>query len=265
MTKSSLTTHKWLLSAASQQGYSHRRNEIPNQDCYAVADACAGGTLVIAVADGAGSALHSDKGAYIAVNSAVVELTDYLDYIGNRPTKNAFHHLIQPGLKRTVQSSRERMRQHAQKDGIDFKDLATTLLIAVANDSILATAHIGDGAIIVKHGNGQYHTVSKPQNAEYANETYFITGKRREIINVIRNPGISAISLITDGLQPIAVTHQDSEPHPGFFDRIFETLLSDDAPELTAGRFEDFISSERVWRKTMDDVTIVAAVRKAGA
>ena len=266
MTKSSLTTHKWLLSAASQQGYSHRRNEIPNQDYYAfsVVGPRNRETLVLAAADGAGSAPLSDIGSRLAANTAVTELANRLR---KRPASAILGHLIQSELKRAVKISRNRIKLHAKKSKADFRDLATTLLVAVINERILATIHIGDGAIIVKNSAGEYRIASKPQSGEYANETYFITGPKYPIgiINIIHNPEIAAISLITDGLQPIAITGQSGEAHPGFFNPLFETLLRDAKPELTAGRFEDFISSERVWRKTMDDVTIVAAVRKAGA
>ena len=259
----SLIAGRWLLSAASQRGYSHRRNGTPNQDYYDFrgVGTFSGEVLVLAVADGAGSAPHSASGSRIAASTAVNELTKR---VNKNPACTIKPHLMRSALRRAIKRSRNEIKLHAKREHIEFRELATTLAIAVVNDAMLATAHIGDGVIITRNSDGQYYTVSGPQNGEYANETYFITSGQDPIVSIIQNPDVSAISLITDGLQPISVVDQTGTPHPGFFDPIFETMATDNDPSRTANRISDFISSERVWLRTMDDVTIIAATLKEG-
>ena len=260
---SSLITGRWLLSAASRQGYSHRRDGTPNQDSYDFGGVRTfeGEVLVLAVADRAGSAHYSAFGSRIAATTAVNELTKR---VNKKPACTVRPHLMRTELQRAIRRSRKEIELFAKREHIAFRELATTLAIAVVNDALLSTAHVGDGAVIMKGGDGQFRTVSGPQNGEYANETYFITSEQDPVISFTQNPDVSAISLITDGLQPISISDQTGDPHPGFFNPIFETLLTDNDPNLSASRIGDFISSERVWRRTVDDVTIIVATLNSG-
>ena len=258
-----LDSGNWLVSAASQQGYAHIRDEIPNQDFHAIdmVKDFEGESLVLAVADGAGSAPFSDEGSRIAAKTTVERL---VHRIRKRPVASVKNHLIRSELRNAVKRSRSEISQYAKKEGKDSRDFATTLLAAVINEKTLATIHIGDGAIIIKGSTGEYRVVSEPQGGEYANETYFITSQNfpKAKITITSNPDVAAIFLITDGIQPLAVIDQNDQAHPGFFDPILNTVLSDNNPKQTAVRINEFISSERVRQRIIDDVTLVVAVAK---
>src|SRR5512136_144864 len=68
----------WHISGASVQGTSHLEKNIPCQDTHAYR-LTARGDLLLAVADGAGSAERSQEGAQVAVDQALEALEGALE------------------------------------------------------------------------------------------------------------------------------------------------------------------------------------------
>ena len=260
---SALPTDEWLVSAATHQGYGHERNGTHYQDSHVLEKVkdSKKESLILAVADGAGSAISSREGSRIAAETAAERLKKRFT---NRKGASLNYHKVRSELKKALTSSREAIRLNTKKLGVDPRDYATTLLLAVVNERLLATLQVGDGVIVVRDSSGNYTVASEPQSGEYANETYFITSRKypEPKISIRPDPGVTAVFLMTDGLQPLAITDHSGKAHPGFFDPIYQTLLTDKDPKLTAKRISEFITSDRVRQKTLDDVTLVAAALK---
>ena len=76
--------HAWRVAAASAIGTSHVASGAKCQDAldFGVFDASGEQTLILVVADGAGSARHSDAGAQCAVFTVRREIETYFDRSG---------------------------------------------------------------------------------------------------------------------------------------------------------------------------------------
>lgn len=150
-------------------GRGHAGSATPCQDAYATK--VLGGVGCVALADGAGSRKHSDRGAQIcadAVSGFVAKQFDTLLRLSeSRPA--VVSEMI---LQCAVVALRRYVRR--KKYGID--DLACTLLFAAYKDGHVLAGHLGDGVIGVQDGT-EVRVLSLPENGEYANSTFFVTDK----------------------------------------------------------------------------------------
>ena len=73
--------HHWRVAVATAAGASHSRDNTPNQDAVAhrLVEVGHGQVVVVAVADGAGSAPRSDEGSQIAVEAAVATIVNSIN------------------------------------------------------------------------------------------------------------------------------------------------------------------------------------------
>lgn len=255
----------WRVAAATAAGASHSRDNTPNQDAVAhrLVELGDGQVVIVAVADGAGSAPRSDEGSQTAVRAAVAAIADGI----NRQPAAAFgEHQAEALLRGAIKRARSEVTRCAQRQNASPHELAATLIVAFASDSLLTAAQVGDGAVIAFNtGSGAAMTLCEAHGGEYANETTFITSRSRphEIAFVGHTSGYDydGLALITDGLQNLALKMPEREAFPGFWNPILTDLAQTDEPEAVSERLRAFISSERVQSRTSDDVTIAIAVR----
>ena len=216
---------------------------------------------VIAVADGAGSAPRSDEGSQIAVKAAVASIVDGID---RRPASAFSRHLSTSLVRDAVKRAKNAVVRLGNKQGIPARELACTLIVAVASERLVSAAQVGDGAVMAFNiDDGAARTLCAAHSGEYANETTFITSRTRPhlVASVGHAPGrdYNALALITDGLQNLALDMPKREAFMGFWDPMLHDLAHTDEPEAVPGRLHSFISSERVQSRTSDDVTIAIA------
>lgn len=247
----------WRVVGASVQGTAHLKREIPCQDAHAYR-LLPGRVLLVAVADGAGSAPHSDTGAQYAVTSALDHLEATL--AEELPqNKERWEELLAAGFAAAHQA----LLQHAAADELSPRAFATTLTCAVACDAWLVVGQIGDGVTVAQDEAGELFTASHPQRGEYANETFFLTSDEAfERFQVRVFPeAIQALALMTDGLIRLALNVVTHSPHPPFFNPLLKFL--DQAEDLAQAESQlaAFVASERVCARTDDDKTLVLAVR----
>lgn len=241
----------WHAIAVSVAGSGHRAHGLPCQDASDVA-VLPDGTLVAAVADGAGSAPRSGEGARLAVGTAVHALWDALD----RPVPRD----VPTALADAFREARDVVAEVAAAAGHPARDYATTLLVAVATGDALHVAQTGDGMIVARDAEGRIHAATTPQNGEYANETFFVTmpgsdGPRYQATL----PPAAGLALTTDGLLPIAVDLATMTPHAPFFAPLLAYAAAD--PDGAArGDLADFLAADRVAGRVDDDLTLVLAV-----
>ncbi len=257
--------HYWRVAAATAPGTSHSRDNTPNQDAvdYRVVEVGHGAVAVIAVADGAGSAPRSDEGSRVAVDAAVASVVEGI----NRQPAAAFAEPMAESLVRdAIRQARVAVERYGRRHNVPARELASTLIVAFASDSLMTAAQVGDGAVIAFNiGGGDAMTLCEAHSGEYANETTFITSRSKphEIASVGHVSGYDydSLALITDGLQNLALKMPEREAFMGFWNPILTDLAQTEEPEAVPGRLHTFISGERVQSRTTDDVTIAIAAR----
>ncbi len=251
------TSASWKVVSSSVIGTSHARTGLPCQDAHKWLN-LPDGTLLLAVADGAGSAGRADQGSQIAVKNALEFMEWNLSQ--NIPDDDAAWELL---LRDALQDSRLALEKNCQEE--ELHQLATTLLLVVATEQTLATAQIGDGAIVLRKHCGDLCVLTPKSDSEYINETHFLTGPafQQNVHCTVQPSGdIDAIAAFTDGVQYLAIQFPLNQAHPGFFNPLFAFAAGEDA---ASSELEAFLSSAKVSERTDDDKTLVLAVRNACA
>jgi len=266
----------WRVVGVSVQGTSHREGGAPCQDAqtYRLLPT---GPLVVAVADGAGTASRADVGARLAVERAAASLAADLQSRPRPPSSEAAWRLLMLGA---FWDARAALDEAASAAGIAIKHVSTTLTCAVAADGWLAVGQIGDGAAVAAvappgerdGAPGALRTVLRPRRGEYANEVIFLTtGTPEEVLDEVDvrvcAGETTALAVTTDGLLRLALKLPGHEPHVPFFRPLLTFVEEIAADDRTAVEEElaAFLASARVNARTDDDKTLVLATRAAPA
>ncbi|WP_163164033.1 PP2C family serine/threonine-protein phosphatase [Arthrobacter sp. Alg241-R88] len=174
------------------RGHGHLRDGTPVQDRTNYLSR--GGVQVLCLADGAGSATHSQFGAQAVVDEGCVVLVEqFAEYAASNDGIQVKVDL----LGRLA----AKVAAVAERHNVSPDDLASTFLcVAVSGDRFLG-AHVGDGVVgYLKHGD--LRVISGPDNAEFANQTTFVTSARAlESMRLFRGSlgGVSGFILMSDG------------------------------------------------------------------
>jgi hypothetical protein len=229
---------------------------MPCQDAFRVWHGPAG-IDVIAVADGAGSAAYAHRGAVKAAEFATEALwAHFLRRPADRPN-------IAEALQQAFLTVRRELAVYAERGQMPLASLATTLTVAVLMPDCLAVAQTGDGLVAATNDCGVLKSATRPQNGEFANETFFITAEGGNVPGFVAvYTPVSALAILTDGLLPIAADYKEHQPFRGFFEPMFAALRHADDPDSLAQKLVAFLDSDRVNAHTDDDKTLVLAVRR---
>jgi hypothetical protein len=244
----------WIGLGESVTGTSHRAQNVPCQDAFRFRTF--GSTaewLVIAAADGAGSASHSETGATVACD----------EFVRRVEVLEADKLFTRDGMTAVFAEVRKALLAEAERLNVRPRELACTALLAVVSPASAAFAQLGDGAIVL--GQGQdYRVAFWPEPAEYANATDFLTDDafptslRFESVM----DSIIEVATLTDGLQRVALDFTARTGYPGFFRPLFNELRTAANPKSLVEPFRSFLESDRVNERTDDDKTLVLAVRQ---
>ena len=151
----------------------------PNQDAvdYRLVKAGSSQVAVIAVADGAGSASRSDEGSQIAVKVAVESI---VKGVKKKPPAAFTKHLATSLVRDAIKQAKNAVVRYGKEHGVSPRDLACTLIVAVASERLMTAAQLGDGAVVAFNiADGAAKTLCAANTGEYANETTFITSRTR--------------------------------------------------------------------------------------
>jgi serine/threonine protein phosphatase PrpC len=281
---------QWKIVGASVAGTSHLKL---GQKCDDAHDYWQDddGSLLLVVADGAGSARYAEKGARAAVKSVIEANKDILqarnELVSEEQWKGALEQILvrvrahlellpillpkvlkrnEAAEDRVEESSDEQSEKEEQKseqEVLSLHDFATTLLLAFVTPQGGAAAQIGDGAIVIHQENGELALLMKPEHGEYLNQTTFITDRdyleQVQYALIPEVSGIKGIALMTDGLENLALDFVSKKAHAPFFVPLFRFAGSSEA---TQEELSEFLSSERVCKQTDDDKTLLMAVRE---
>lgn len=166
-----------------------------------------------------------------------------------------------------VHNLRTYLLNHAEEQGYALRDLACPLNAAALLPDRQWFLQVEDGATVIQPGGQPPRVVFWPDNGEYANQTCFVTDVPDAHIHVAApQEKIERVSLVTDGLQTLALSLRDRAPHAPFFEPMFRTVealeeLGTEAHTRLNRGLAAFLDSPAVNARTSDDKTLVLATR----
>jgi hypothetical protein len=248
----------WRILCESVEGTSHRLNGTLCQDSsFATTFSCGADDGVILVcADGAGSATESKAGSELACRVAVARVLTFLE------AGRGVEEITEDSLRACFADVHAELAQDAERRSIPLRELACTLLLAVVGRSAAAFAQVGDGAIVV-NSEGPFQHIFWPQTGEYQNTTFFITDPTyaQHVQCTTNRCNIKDVSLLSDGLQMLALDYTNRNVHQPFFADLFRALrLIEDHHDLVSP-MRQWLDSEKVNARTDDDKTLILATR----
>lgn len=245
------------VTAGIARGRAHAIDGLPCQDALAYAYTDDGG-FVAAVADGAGSRPHSRAGADHAVTAATVHLLDLL----GRDAEALSPERWRRTARTVLQETRRCLVEKAGRLGFQPSDLACTLLLLAARDETAAAAQVGDGLVIMRTSHdASYSLLTCPQRGDFANITTFLTsdGALDGASYAVHQGSVEEIAVATDGLDHQLLDARTRAVRADFLEPLFQYhRRTADAP-VSRDRLTPFLTSERVQRTTLDDLSLLLA------
>ncbi len=154
----------WRVSGLVRRGKSHQRHGKECQD--AIFMLSEKKRVSIALSDGAGSAKLSSIGSKIVTETLSKAFFNDFERLWDIREKEDLPRIISSLSKSAIQNE-------INKSGGNMEDYNSTLLLFAAKGKRAIMAHIGDGIAILKEKN-DFKVLSKPENGEFANQTFFI-------------------------------------------------------------------------------------------
>lgn len=251
---------EWKYFYSTVKGTSHISSGTEKQDnCDSVMLNINGNNyLVSVVADGAGSAKHSDISSAYVCKLFIRKTKQWLekDSIENlsREVVSTWFEYFQKVIKRLVSLYKLETT----------RDFATTVLYALLSENLNIFVQIGDGIIAISDEQ-ELSAVFLPQNGEFINTTNFATQSNAKDIFMFKTSTehVKQIAMHTDGIEQIAFDFANQKPFLPFFTMFFnaiENVKNIGYSESLSNQLEKFLQSERVNKKTDDDKTLFIAV-----
>ena len=249
-----------IINGTSLQGFAHIDDDIPCQDAHAFLEK--DDYYYLAIADGAGSA----KLSHISSNYIVKEIIKKLSNSNISLTDNLekLKFIFESLVNELVDNLLNDYLKEEEIDKISKRDFHTTLIVAIGNNEKGIIFHVGDGtAIVLEAQNFDNFHISKPENGEYANETFFITMKNWEEHLRITNYDntFDSIFLMSDGVTPFATLNNCSEPSKDFLLPLLNFVKENHGKDYI-NIINNTLSSDKVKKISSDDKTILFLLKK---
>jgi len=215
--------------------------------------------ILTVVADGAGSAPRGGAGAALAcrVLCATVE-----DTLAVRPLDA----IDETAVGEWIHRARAAIVEAAGTRALAARAFATTALLALSDGARTLTAHVGDGAAVARTG-GAWTMLSSPARGAHAGTTHFLTDDGPEPRVGLTDHPVSALAILTDGLERLVIDLAACAPHGPFFDMVaapLETAASQGArgrDRTLSAALGRYLDGEAVCERTDDDKTLALAVK----
>jgi hypothetical protein len=244
--------HGWKTSSASVTGAAHRAVNSGNDDAFVVSK-IGNRALIVAVADGAGSAAHGGIGARVVVRKFAREAARCVS--DRTPAAD-----IIALLPQILQQTQRRLEQFGKRRGIELGDLASTLIVAIAVGRKVIFGQIGDGAIVILNDDGNLELVELAKHGEYAGETVFVTTPHSQF-SIAQRPRVAAMALMTDGVEFLSINSKERKPTEGFFYPLFLRLRRYPATEISQ-TILGILNSPGAQSRSDDDLTLVVCAAR---
>jgi hypothetical protein len=248
----------WAVLAGSSVGAGHDRAAVSTQDAHAATSI--GSALVVAVADGAGSASFAGAGAALAVRLAEQEMSRLLGERGPAP----FDTLVRDGARRTVRRFRRTVTGAADGAGLHPRDFATTLTVVLACPPWVGVFAVGDGFVVTRSGVDDFGLLlgppggaARPPGATTLLPTRFGAAVRRRIA---RFDALTGLAVGTDGLETLMIEFAGAEPVRPAAQPFASLFALADDPGTDPSALTRMLAGRRAGELSADDRTLVLAV-----
>lgn len=213
------------LIAASVRGRSHAHEGKFRDDDFNLTHLTETGWYLLSVADGAGSAKYSRKGAQLACQMVKEHLQKQIDpqswtnldaIIDQYATDSqesiigAVHRQLYDVLGKAIFAAYKAIESEAQTTAAEPKDYATTLITVltkpVAGGWFVGAFWVGDGGVGIYYTDREPTLLGTPDGGEYAGQTRFLTMSETIANNFFGRfrfalvSDFTAIVLMTDGI-----------------------------------------------------------------
>lgn len=243
----------WRVIGASVTGVRHQREDKPCQDYWGYRTLPTG-EVVVAVADGAGSAPLAAEGAHAMVENALATVETIWERY--RPaSRRAWRGVV----TQAFQVAQQRLLLRAAAANQPPRAYAATLLVMIASQELVVCGLVGDCAAVGAPAAGPLRSLCKPQRGEYANMTFFATHHNlgEQLAVQLVEGHFSQLALMTDGLLALAMNIEQNQPFAPFFTPLFAFAAAATNESAAAEALATFLASERVNQRTHDDKTLV--------
>ncbi len=251
----------WTVFSASAIGPRNLEQGAAGQDashCVVADD-----VLVAIVCDGAGSVRQGRMGSDFIARTLAEQLSSALHADRNLLNVQADGCArLEATIRSTIEAVRAHLADLAASHQLTLHDFSCTLLGCVASPGGGCFFHIGDGFAIQQGAAGD-SVLSRPENGEYADETYFVTDENWQ--DHLRFTPLPApergcvIGLMSDGTAPFAVNRARSGFFRPFIDPIAAYLRKATAPNGNEA-LRNLLESPRACEISSDDKTLLLAL-----
>jgi hypothetical protein len=247
----------WRYAAASVIGTSHLKSPTGFcQDAHRTEYLETLDTFIAVVSDGAGSASHSQIGSRRTCDAVLKAVSDARASVWFR---NGF-------AAEVLEEVRRDLSDEADLLGLETRDLACTMLVALVAPGRVAFWQIGDGAICFREDSSDtFKFAFWPEKGDYANVTYFVTDVRAQdhLDADYYDINVADLAIFSDGLERLALDFATGEAHTAFFNGLFPhvRVLDEGLSGEMSSQIAAFLGSERVNKRTDDDKTLILASR----
>ena len=286
-----------MVLAASVRGRSHENGGSFREDDFHVARDTAGNWTVVAVSDGAGSALLSRLGSKIATETCVASLlatleqksaeieaalkeVDAVEDSGARIGKleEVGKSLLLEPVGRAAFAANKAIRDRAAELGVEEKALAATLMFAalrrIGDEVLVASYWIGDGAAaLLDPASNWFRLLGEADGGEFSGQTRFLLSsefptseKAWESIHKrfrsVAAPAGAALLLMTDGVSDPKFGTDNALRDPARWlsfwnDDLARQLPLSEPDAELAGKLEDYL---QFWSQGEHDDRTLALV-----
>lgn len=250
----------WRVVCGTAVGTSHKDTGAPCQDRVAwnvVRTPDGVDFLIAVVCDGAGSAIHGERGAEASCEAIIGCVTRAIGDSSN------LDEIDDEQIKTWFLTARDHVRALAREEESDLREYSCTALVAVVGAHQAICAQIGDGAIVVSGTEGAFEVACWPEGGEYANQTFFITDDAVAAhVHIRRFDNIRDIFVFSDGLQRLALHEASKSAHAPFFAALVTTVRdSRTADETLNEQLRSYLNSDVINSRTDDDKSLVIGCR----
>ncbi|MCK5524878.1 MAG: protein phosphatase 2C domain-containing protein [Thiomargarita sp.] len=247
---------KWNRVGASVVGTSHIKKEQPCHDAFQ-SKILPNGEIIIAVADGAGSASQPEIGSKLAVQT-VMDYCVVEKFADNLLNNDDEWRIL---LQTLFQQARTALEQKAVTEKMELNDYATTLIVVILTEKWTVCGLIGDCIAVTLNKSNELVSLCLPQKGEYVNTTHFLTqSDALEKLDIqIQHHSVQGIAVLSDGLLDLVL--KQNKPYSSFFIPLFDFVANIEDEKEAKKQLEVFLESERVNNRTDDDKTLVLAKR----
>jgi hypothetical protein len=218
----------------SLQGTSHKANGTVCQDSSHVMILQKNGWAVALIADGLGSAKHSDVGAFLAVGTVIDHMKQFA------PRKWNVQKIIVT-LKNAFKYALDNINKKAAQEKNPPNDYDTTLTVAVYNGNQVVYGHVGDGGIVTLTCGGHFDILTTPQKGGEFNTVNPLRSEKWVFGSSTSD--ICALSMFTDGIYDVVCPWLLAEQGQRVYVNYIRPFM--DRNLLKVGKTMDFVKIKR--------------------